>query len=472
MHDGTWDIAIIGAGAAGLMAGIAAGRAGVRAAEAAGAAGTGGAAGAGVRPGDGQLRIIALDSARTLGAKILVAGGGRCNVTHHAVNERDYHGSTPGSIRTVLRRFGVPETIAFFERLGVALKREETGKLFPTTDSARTVLAALLAEASRVGVRVVHPWRVESVEVAPGGFVIRGGPPAGTGGVHGSSRDVSAGGVDGSIRARRVIIATGGMALPKSGSDGHGYAIARSLGHSTTGRIFPALVPLGLAEGCFVRELSGLAVSAALEVRAGSGKRLARREGSLLCTHFGISGPVTLDVSREYLAALHEDADAALVVNWTPSLTTEALDALLAERRGVSPARALTEPPAGLPERLARALCAHAGVNASATAEHMPKGQRRALSLAVTAMPLPVTGHRGFVAAETTAGGVPLAEVRLDTMESRVRPGLHLCGEILDVDGRIGGFNFQWAWASGQVAGAAAVAGARAAREERGAPAE
>lgn len=469
MHDGSWDIAIIGAGAAGLMAGIAAGRERLRAAKASVAAGTGGEAEAGASPERGPLQIVAFDSARTLGAKILVAGGGRCNVTHHAVNERDYHGSTPGAIRTVLRRFSVPKTIAFFEGLGVALKREETGKLFPTTDSARTVLAALLGEASRVGVRIVHPFRVEAVEVAPGGFAIRGGPLAGARGGHGAPRDATAGGVDGLIRARRVIIATGGMALPKSGSDGHGYAIARSLGHTTTGRIFPALVPLGLAEGCFARELSGLAVPAALEVRAGAGKRLARREGSLLCTHFGISGPVTLDISREYLAALHEDPGATLVVNWTPSLTTEALDGLLAERRSVSPARALMEPPAGLPERLARALCVHAGVNASATGEHMPRGQRRALALAVTAMPLPVTGHRGFVAAETTAGGVPLAEVRLDTMESRLCPGLYLCGEILDVDGRIGGFNFQWAWASGHVAGTAA---ARATSAGRGASAE
>lgn len=451
VSEGVHDIAIIGTGAAGLMAGIAAGREAIRVA--------GGGAGTSAGPSGGALRIIALDSARTLGAKILVAGGGRCNVTHNAVNERDYHGSTPGAIRTVLRRFGVPETVAFFEGLGVALKREETGKLFPTTDSARTVLAALLGEAARVGVRIKYPWRVEAVEVAPGGFLIRGGPTAGTaGGGQGASRDETPGDGDGTVRARRVIIATGGMALPKSGSDGHGYSIVRSLGHTTTGRIFPALVPLTLADGCFVRDLSGLAAPASLEARAGTGKRLARREGSMLCAHFGISGPVTLDISREYLAALHEDSGATLVVNWAPGLTTEALDALLAERRGMSPARALMEPPASLPERLARALCAQAGVNASATGEHMPRGQRRALAQAVTAMPLPVTGHRGFVAAETTAGGVPLAEVRLDTMESRVCPGLHLCGEILDVDGRIGGFNFQWAWASGYAAGTACAA--------------
>ncbi len=386
------------------------------------------------------LRIIALDSARTLGAKILVAGGGRCNVTHHAVDVADYHGSTPGAIRTVLRRFSVTDTIEFFANLGVTLKREATGKLFPTTDSARTVLNALLGEAARVGVEVCHPWRVAGVERTGNGdeFVIRG--------------------ETGELLARCVILATGGMALPKSGSDGHGYTIARGLGHTTTPRIFPALVPLTLAEGCFLRELAGLTLPATLEVRAASGKRLASRTGSVLCTHVGLSGPGVLDISREYLDALHNDPGVTLRANWAPSLNTESLDALLAERRTQSPARVLADPPANLPDRLSRVLCDQAGIDPKATGANLAREKRRALAALVTAMPLPVTGHRGFVAAEVTAGGVPLSELHLATMGSRACPGLHLCGEILDVDGRIGGFNFQWAWASGHVAGTAAAA--------------
>lgn len=422
------DIAVVGAGAAGLMAAISAGRAAEQVIR--------------------TLRIVALDGAAKLGAKILVAGGGRCNVTHHAVDESAYAGSSRHAIRKVLGRFGVPETIAFFSQLGVELKQEDTGKLFPVTDDAHTVLDALLAEAKRTGVALQHPWRVSAIERASGdtGFIVRGGavPP----------------GPSGAIHARRVILATGGMALPRSGSDGAGYAFARSLGHTITERVFPALVPLLLADGHFVRSLSGVAVPATLEVRSGAGKRLAAFTNSTLCTHFGLSGPGPMDISRYLTDARAADPAATLVVNWLPAFTSDALDALLLARPARSPMSVLTRPPCALPERLARALCTHAGLGTAADgpAGSIARDARRALVAAATAHALPVVGDRGFTHAEVTAGGVPLAEARLETMESRVCPGLHLCGEILDVDGRIGGFNFQWAWASGFVAGGAAAA--------------
>ena len=423
------DIAVVGAGAAGLMAAIAAGRVAERIGR--------------------TLRIVALDGAAKLGAKILVAGGGRCNVTHHAVDESAYAGSSRHAIRKVLGRFGVPETVAFFSDLGVELKREETGKLFPVTDDAHTVLDALLAEAKRLGVELRHPWRVIAVERASsedGGFIVRGG----------DARTAA----PGEIHARRVILATGGMALPRSGSDGAGYALARSLGHTITDRVFPALVPLLLADGHFVRSLSGVAVPATLEVRTAAGKRLAAFTNSTLCTHFGLSGPGPMDISRYWSDARASDPAAVLVVNWLPALTPDALDALLLARPSRPPMSVLTRPPCALPERLARALCDHAGLGTAADgpAGSIARDARRALVTAATSHPLPVVGDRGFTHAEVTAGGVPLAEVRLDTMESRVCQGLHLCGEILDVDGRIGGFNFQWAWASGFVAGSAAAA--------------
>ena len=392
----TSEIAVVGAGAAGLMAAIQAARAGAR--------------------------VVALDSARTLGAKILVAGGGRCNVTHHAVDETAFAGSTPPAIRNVLRRFGVPETVRFFEDLGVTLKREETGKLFPTTDRARTVLDALVGAAEKAGVRLVHPFRVEGVRTIDGGGFRIEGP-------------------QGEIEAGTLILATGGMSLPKSGSDGHGYAIARSFGHTTTGRIFPALVPLTLERSCFVRRLSGIAAEVKLEVRAGSGRRLHTRSGSLLCTHVGISGPVVLDVSRYLIAARHDDAGAHLVVAWLDGIDPPASRPLGAWLR------------TRLPERLAASLLDEAGVDPAERWERLSREARRRLEVTLTAWTAPVTGDLGFTKAEVTAGGVPLSEVRLDTLESRAKPGLHLCGEILDVDGRIGGFNFQWAWASGYVAG-------------------
>jgi predicted Rossmann fold flavoprotein len=372
-----------------------------------------------------------------LGAKILVAGGGRCNVTHHAVDETAYAGSSRNAVRKVLGRFDVARTVEFFESLGVTLKREETGKLFPTTDDAHTVLDALLRALGEARAEVAHPWRAGRVERAKdGAFVL-----------------TRAEGGD-QIRARRVVLATGGKSLPKTGSDGHGYAIARSLGHSITPRVFPALVPLTLPKDHWICGLSGLTVAATLEVRAGTGKRLVSFTNSTLCTHFGLSGPSVLDISRYFTDSRFSDPGAVLVMNWLPGESPGTLDAALRVLGRVTPVRFLSE---RLPERLVRALCEAAGVEASAPGHALTRDARRALVTAVAECPLPVTGDRGFTYAEVTAGGVPLSEVRLETMESRVCPGLYLCGEILDVDGRIGGFNFQWAWASGFVAGCGAA---------------
>ena len=395
----------MGAGAAGLMAAIWAGRT------------------------DSRRSIVALDGAIRLGAKILIAGGGRCNVTHDVVDEQAFAGSSRNAIRNVLRRFDVPETVAFFRELGVVLKREDTGKLFPTTDRAQTVLDALLAAARAAGIVVRHPWRIEAVERTDDGFNLAG--PAG------------------SLRARSVVIATGGRSVPKTGSDGHGFVMARALGHTVTPRIFPALVPLTLPRDHFLTALAGVSTPVTMEVRAGSGRRLARFTDPLLCTHFGVSGPVVLDTSRHWTAALADDPDAHLTVTWLPGETLESTDAWLREP-GPSAGRRLH---ARLPERLARALCGAAGVDPGAPSHDLTRERRRALATVLVEMPLPVTGDRGFTHAEVTAGGVPLAEIRLQTMASRIVPGLHLCGEICDVDGRIGGYNFQWAWASGYVAG-------------------
>jgi predicted Rossmann fold flavoprotein len=378
-----------------------------------------------------ERRILLLDGARTLGAKILVSGGARCNVTHHAVDESDFAGSSPKAIRKVLRRFGVAETVAFFRDLGVELKKEETGKLFPVTDRARTVLDALLRAAREAGVEIRHPWRVSALDSAGGDFRL------------GSAEG-------GTLLARRVVLATGGRSLPRSGSDGGGYELVRGLGHSLTPRIFPGLVPLTLPREHLLCGLSGLSAPATLEVRTATGRRLASCTGSTLCTHFGLSGPAVLDISRHYLDARMEDGGARLVASWMPGETAEELERALRDLGPQTIRRFLSR---RLPERLAGALCEAAGVDGSQPGHRLTREARRSLVRTLKAMDLPVTGDRGFDAAEVTAGGVPLAELDLDTLESRIRPGLWLCGEICDVDGRVGGFNFQWAWASGYVAG-------------------
>jgi predicted Rossmann fold flavoprotein len=400
---------IIGAGAAGLMAGVWAARS---------------------KP---KQRVLLLDSARKLGAKILVAGGGRCNVTHDHVSEAAYAGASRHAIKKVLRQFDVPQTIAFFRELGVTLKREDTGKLFPTTDDARTILDALLDALRLPNVRLEHPCRVEQVErLDGGGFRVSG--------------------AWGAVTGARVILATGGRSLPKSGSDGGGYRLAQALGHHLTEYIFPALVPLTLPRDHWLCALSGITVPATLDLRAASGKKLVSFTDSTLLTHFGLSGPSVLDISRHYSAALLAGGagTAHLTINWLIDKTADQVDADILALGKTSPLRYLQP---HLPERLSRALCAHIGIEIGAPAHTLTREQRRALVSALTQMPLPISGDRGYLYAEVTGGGVPLTEIHLEDMQSRVCAGLHLCGEICDVDGRIGGYNFQWAWASGYVAG-------------------
>lgn len=399
------DVVIVGAGAAGLMAAIWAGRTAPRRA------------------------VQVLDGARRLGAKILVSGGGRCNVTHDRVDENDYSGSSRHAIKKVLRRFDASQTAAFFHDLGVDLKREETGKLFPVADSARVVLDVLLGAARAAGVTVRYPCRVETVERRRDRFLVAG--------------------EWGHLEAERLILATGGRSLPKSGSDGHGYRLAQSLGHTISGT-FPALVPLTLPRGHFICSLSGLTLPATLDLCSAAGKKLQSFTGSLLCTHFGLSGPLVLDMSRYYIAAQFEDPGSMLCLNWLPAMTSEALESDLLGLGRRSVGRCLAE---RLPERLADCLCIEAGIDPATPGDQLTRAERKALAKTVTALPLPISGNRGFTYAEVTAGGVPLPELHLETMESRLCPGLHLAGEICDVDGRIGGYNFQWAWASGYVAG-------------------
>jgi predicted Rossmann fold flavoprotein len=405
------DLAIVGGGAAGLMAAIQAGRSAPSA------------------------RILLLDGARAPGAKILVAGGGRCNVTHYEVSADDFAGSSRNAIAKVLRELPVPATLDFFRGIGVVLKREPTGKLFPVTDQARTVLDALLCAARAAGAKLLYPRRVTTIVRTAEGFVVAGDW--------------------GEVAAQRVILAAGGQALPKSGSDGSGFALARALGHTTTATIFPSLVPLVVSADHWLPRVQGIAAPARIEIRAGSGKRLAQFRGDLLCTHFGLSGPVVLDASRHFLAARQADAQARFVVAFLPDAEGGNLTEELANLGRRSLGRWLAEK---LPDRLADALLASAGLDPASNALRLKKEERLALLRALTEQEIPIVGDRGFVHAEATAGGIPLDQIRLESMESRPCPGVHLCGEILDVDGRIGGFNFQWAWASGTVAGRAAAA--------------
>lgn len=410
-------IAIVGAGAAGLATAI-------FAAE-------------GIREAGRPVSIVLLEGAPRIGAKILVSGGARCNVTHHHVTPDDYHGSR-NVVRNVLRAFDAEAAVRWFASLGVELKREETGKLFPVTDSARTVVDALLARVRALGVEMLTDHRVHRIARADASNAQR---------FHIEHSQ-------GNLTCDRLVLATGGRSLPKSGSDGAGYEFARALGHSVTDT-WPSLVPLLLDAGFPHAGLSGIAHPARLTVRVG-GKRQADATGDLLWTHFGISGPVAMDISRSWVQPRPPGETLTLFASLVPDFSREELEARFLDEAKQNPQRSSERwVSMRLPRRVAGAVCTIAGISPTGAIAQLPRDGRRSLVRTLTELELPVTGTRGWNAAEVTAGGVPLAEIDHRSFASRLAPNVSLVGEILDCDGRIGGFNFQWAWAGGFLAGRA-----------------
>jgi predicted Rossmann fold flavoprotein len=397
-------IAVVGAGAAGLATAIFAARRGVRG------------------------PIIALDGAARIGAKILVSGGGRCNVTNTVVTERDFRGGSPHVVKRVLSAFPAEAAVAFFREIGVPLHEEEDGKLFPDSNRARTVLEALMKEAEARGVAVRSGHRVRGIARQGTGFRLRTS--------------------QGELDADAVVLATGGLSLPKTGSDGGGYVLAESLGHTLTART-PALAPLVL-DGGFHAGLAGVSQHAEIAIHA---RPRVRQRGSLLWTHFGISGPAALDSSRFWHHAVRADASVRVTASLVPGRDWDALEAaLLAAARG-SPHRALKSAlGAWLPAAVASAVPPALGIDPDIRLGRLTRDDRRRLVRALLEWELPVRDSRGWNFAEATAGGVRLDEVEPATMASRRCSGLFLVGEMVDVDGRLGGFNFQWAWSSGWAA--------------------
>jgi predicted Rossmann fold flavoprotein len=403
------DVAIVGAGAAGLATAIF------------------------LRRAAPSLRVAVFDTARQPGAKIIVSGGGRCNVTNAIVTEADFWGGARAFIRRVLRALPVSDTVAFFDGLGVPLREEAGGKLFPVSNRSRDVSGALLAELQRSGAVLHTASRVNRLSRLDAGFELNT--------------------TMGVARARRVVLATGGLSLPKTGSDGTGYTLAAGLGHSIVPTT-PALAPLVVQEPAVHAALSGVSVDAVITVRAGAALAV-RLAGALLWTHFGVSGPVALDASRHWERAALEGRDPSMTVDLT-GLSFEGFDAHVRSAAAERPRSSVQSTLSGLvPASVAAAVIDAAALASDVPLAHLAREDRRRLCHAATAWPLRIAGSRGYNYAEATAGGVSLDEVRASTMESRVCPGLYFTGEILDVDGRIGGFNFQWAWAGARVAATA-----------------
>lgn len=455
------DVLVLGAGAAGLMAALAARGAVTEHGEAAPV------------PADAP-RVRLLDASTKVGLKILVSGGGRCNVTNESVDERDYVTDAPKVVRSTLLGFPPDAIRAFFESRGCPLYAEPLGKLFPVTDRARDVLRTLLDAVEAAGATLETGADVVEVDRGDDGrFAV-------------TTAD------ERTFVARRLIVATGGKSLPKTGSRGFGFELAGRLGHSVVPPL-PALTPLRLAPDSPLAGLAGVTVPATLsvvphgtppeQVEGRKFRPLARAAGSLLVTHRGVSGPAALDVSGAAARALAEGAPVTVEADfvgltavdsaWAPyrdarkppgaclsrSLDLRPID--LATLRSLF-ARILADDPHRslgvlvgrlVPRSLGDALLGRAGLDPAAPPPAEGDGTWRRLHRALAHVDLRLIGTDGFEKAEVTEGGVPLRELHRATLESRIVPGLHFCGEVVHCTGRLGGFNFQWAWSSGFAAG-------------------
>ncbi len=420
MLDDPVDIAVVGAGAAGLMAAIAA-----------------------ARQSPSKYKILLLDSRQKIGAKILISGGTRCNVTNVRVTPQDYEGGARHFVKHVLEAFTPDETIKFFEEIGVSLVLEPTGKYFPVTHSGKTVLQALLKEVERSEITLKTGLRITEIKKEGDFFYLKG--------EHTGREENSF-----NSAARRVVLATGGLSYPETGSDGKGLEIAKGLGHSMV-KTTPALTPL-TSDDADWKLLSGVALNASLSFFR-AGKKEAEREGAFLFTHFGFSGPAALDISR-FVAASDGPEPYEIKVSFLPSETEESLKKHFIKSSENHPGKLVKNFLSDtflLPSRFVEIFFKKIDFDTEMTLKQCPRASQRRLIHALLNYPLEVSGVVGYKKAEVTAGGVDLKEIKASTMESKIIPGLYLTGEILDIDGRIGGFNFQWAWSTGVIAGRSAM---------------
>jgi predicted Rossmann fold flavoprotein len=396
----TRSVAVVGAGAAGLVA--------------AGFAAAGGAT------------VTLIERTKDGGRKILISGGGRCNVLPSVLApDRFVTASPPHLLRSMLRAWPLHEQRAFFEdELQIPLVlEEESGKLFPRSNRAKDVRDALVAFARGRGAGVQFETTVNGIARSDDGFTLQTS--------------------NGSLSCDRVILATGGLSVPATGSDGTGLRIAAEFSHDLVDT-YPALTPL-VADGSRHSALSGVSLTVRLRAKDANNKTI-ETQGGFLFTHRGYSGPSVLDISH-----VTELGSQAIRAQWA-SLSVEDLSGKDDVVSSILSRK--------IPQRLAEQLLRECAIPPDRRTSSLKREERNALIEAVTSYPLPWTGNEGYKKAEVTGGGVALTDIDPKTLESRKVQGLYLCGEMLDAFGPIGGHNFAWAWATGRAAGLAA--GARA----------
>jgi len=381
-------------------------------------------------------RVAILEGNRQLGRKILVSGNGRCNLTNVEADRPDhYHSRTPDFAKPALAAFPFQQTVRFFAGLGIVTRQERRGRLFPLSDQAQAVVDVLQDRLQELGVVIAGGSKVRSLE---------------------RSTHFRAVTQSGELwDADRVILASGGCSLPKLGADRSGMDLAARLGHTVT-PLLPGLVPLESPDP-HVQRMQGVRLLAQVRARL-SPRRAVVDTDDLLFTAYGVSGLAVLNLSAQ-LVPLFSRGPLDLEVNLFPGESPERISQRLKERWAMNPHRPLAASFAGLlSSKLVGPFLDRFGFDREQRAETIPKGERWRLAQALTAWPIRVTGPRSFEFAEVTIGGVDTREVDPRTLESRIVPGLYFAGEMLDIHGDLGGYNFQWAWSSGRLAGERAAA--------------
>lgn len=398
-------VIIIGAGASGMWAAIAAKKAGA------------------------DVTVIERNQAE--GKKLSATGNGRCNFTNvNADNVQYYHSHNKAAVARVLSQFAVNDILNEFDALGITPSLEEDGKYFPLSGQASSVVDVLCRELKRNAVNIIYNTQVTDIDITNAKLTV--------------ITD------NGSFAADKLIIATGGMAAPTSGSDGGAYSFAKKLGHTIV-QPFPVIVQLKTKDG-FYKRLNGLRINAEISLIV-DGKYCRRELGDLMFYDYGLSGSTVFKLSCEAAYALSENKSVCVAINFAPGYTVNELKAYIAKRCTDCPYTAEEVLVGFVNKKLIQLLLEASSINKDALASELNEKQINALCRSISDMRFTVTGTKGWNNAQATAGGISLDEIDPLTLRSRFDERIGFCGEILDVAGECGGFNLTWAWASGHVCG-------------------
>jgi predicted Rossmann fold flavoprotein len=403
-----YDIAVIGAGPAGMMAAI--------------------------RAGQRNRKVVLLEKNDSVGRKILITGKGRCNITNSSKADIfiEKFGRAGQFLRTAFSKFSNEDLMNFFESNGLKLKSERQGRVFPEDDSSRSVVNLLLKCMQDNKVDIVYKSRIKNIKRGKDGFALETG--------------------QGVITVKKVILATGGASYSQTGSSGDGFQMAKELGHKIV-PLRPGLVPLKAGEE-WVKELQGLTLKNVRITFVAGKKKMVSDVGEMLITHFGVSGPLVLDLSGDIVPLLEEHKQVLLLIDLKPGIKSEEMEEKLLrdfKEHGGKEAKNMLH--SMMPVALASVVVRLAGIKADKKVNQLGRDERRALARLLKGLPLTITGALPIEEAMVTCGGVSIKDIDPRTMESRVVPGLYFAGEMIEGGASSGGYNLQQAFSTGYLAG-------------------